>query len=288
MILDGKKLAEKIKSRLIGELEKTGLHPGLASILVGDDPASALYIKIKEREARLIGIHFKKHHFKNVSESRSKKQEVRIIKLIKQLNRDPKIHGILVQLPLPKGFDTQKIINAIDPAKDVDGFHPENVKLLISGKPRFISPPHAAIIALLNEARRIKNKELRIKDQGAVIIANSRTFAEPLKILLEKKGLKTDFYVRARTPNIKKADIIVVARGKPKFITAKMIKRGAIVIDVGTNRRRGKLVGDVDFEPVARIASAITPVPGGVGPMTVAMLLKNTVIAAKKIKSLSY
>lgn len=300
MILDGKKLAEKIKSRLTREIKKTSLRPGLASILVGDDPASALYISIKEREAKKIGIHFKKFYLPRLNpppfqwggQRRGSilNFQLRIINLIKKLNNNQKIHGILVQLPLPKGLDAQKIINTIDPTKDVDGFHPENVKLLRQGRPNFVSPPHAAILALITEAQRVKMLKLsfglrprqKLSFEKAVILANSKTFAEPLKILLEKNGIKTDFYVRARTPNIKKVGIIIVAKGRPKFITARMIKRGAIVIDVGTNRIRGKLVGDVDFEPVARIASVITPVPGGVGPMTVAMLLKNTVMAAKR------
>lgn len=304
MILDGKKLAEKIKSRLIREIKKAGLRPGLASILVGDDPASVLYISIKEREAKRVGIHFKRFHLPhprttsaelcwtplNPPTQRGGGQrrwsianlQLKILKLIDRLNRNSKIHGILVQLPLPKGFNTQKIINAIDPRKDVDGFHPENVKLLKNGKPRFVSPPHAAILALIKAALRISNIKYQISELRAAIVANSKTFAEPLKILLEKNDIKTDFYVRARTPNMKKANIIIIAKGKPKYITARMIKRGTIVIDVGTNRLRGKLVGDVDFLPVARKAGAITPVPGGVGPMTVAMLLKNTVRATQK------
>lgn len=291
MVLNGKKLAEKIKSRLAREIKKTGLRPGLASILVGNNPASALYISIKEREAKRIGIYFKKFHLKNIEKVKSKnprartssvrsRQELKVIKLVSRLNHDSKIHGILVQLPLPKGLDAQKIINAIDPRKDVDGFHPENVKLLKIGKPRFVSPPHGAIIELLKEAQRIMNYELRIKDLNAVILANSKTFAEPLKILLEKNGIKTQIIYNLQLT--KQADIIIVAKGKPKFVAANMIKRGAIVIDVGTSRVNNKLVGDVDFLPVAQKAGAITPVPGGVGPVTVAMLLKNTVTAARK------
>lgn len=306
MILDGRQLAEKIKKEIAREIKKTGLRPGLASILVGDNPASVLYISIKERAAKEIGVYFRKYHFENINEYRISNIEYRLLQLIKKLNIDPKIHGILVQLPLPIGFDTDKIIHAIDPKKDVDGFHPANAKLLEQGKPRFISPPHGAIIALLNEALKLSRRNLNNRKTGfrlkATIVANSKTFAEPLKILLERKGIKTQiFYNKLQATNpgraedsrqgrnyklqaLRKTDIIIVAKGKPKLITADMIKKGVIVIDVGTNRVGGKLVGDVDFASISKKAAWITPVPGGVGPMTVAMLLKNVFLAAKRAK----
>ncbi len=299
MILDGKKLALKIKTGLNRQIQKTGLRPGLASILVGNNPAPALYISIKEREAKLIGIYFLKFQISPLDSTQNgdftprlnsergfqNKVEIKIINIIKRLNRNPKIHGILVQLPLPKGFNTQKIINTIDPRKDVDGFHPENVRLLMNGKPRFISPPHGAILVLIKVAWNVKHEA----GSKAVVFANSKIFAEPLKQLLEKRGIKTQILYNKKITNYglraaKKADIIITAKGKPRFITTHMVKRGAIVIDVGTNRFKDKLVGDVDFESVASRASAITPVPGGVGPMTVAMLLKNTVISANRSK----
>ncbi len=280
-VLDGKKLAEKLKLRLGSDIKKSGLRPGLASILVGGDPASALYISIKERAAREVGIYFKKYYFansKNHKKSKIKNLELRIIKTIKQLNSDKKIHGILVQLPLPKSFDTNKIISTIDPKKDVDGFHPENIGLIKSGKPRFISPPHGAILALIEKSG--------IKKASALIIANSETFAEPLKWLLDGVGFNTRIIYNRLSSKIKKADLIVVARGKAKLITAPMVKNSAVLIDVGTNRVNGKLVGDIDFGPVSKKASFITPVPGGVGPMSVAMLLKNVFLSAKQFSDL--
>lgn len=272
-IIDGKAIAEEIKHEVRREIVKKKLTPGLAVILVGDDPASHLYVKLKKKSCEQVGIEFHRYF---CSSSTSEKE---VIEAIDFLNKDPKINAILVQLPLPKGLDENKIIQSIDPAKDVDGFHPENLKKLLKGRPDVIPGLAQGIIKLIESTKE------ELENKKTVIISNSRIFSKPLEKLLEDKKIKVESYLSKEknlSAKISQADILIVAVGKKNFIKAKMVKEGCIVIDVGTNRVKDKVFGDVDFKNVFKKAAWITPVPGGVGPMTIAMLLKNTLELAKK------
>ena len=275
-IIDGKRIAKKIKAELKNEvlnLKKKGVIPELAVILVGENPSSKIYVKNKEKACQEIGIISKVYTFgKNVVQKD-------ILSLIFRLNRDKKINGILVQLPLPKGFDTEKIISAIDPKKDVDCFHPENIGRLFLGFPRFFPCTPSGIVEILSKSN------LKIAGKDMTIVGRSNIVGKPLSIMATNADA-TVTLVHSKTKKLKekclRADILVSATGKIGLIKANMVKMGAIVIDVGINyNKNGKLTGDVDFERVKRKAIAITPVPGGVGPMTIAMLLKNTIKAAK-------
>lgn len=291
-IIDGKSLAQKIRSEIKKEIAKFGTKPGLAVILVGRDPASHLYVGLKEKAAAEVGIHFEKYLFF------AAEPEEKIIKKIQELNNNPDIHGILVQLPLPPHFNESKIIVTIDPKKDVDGFHPANIEKLLRNKPTIVPPVISGILKLLEATgEEIVNKKI-------AILANSETFAKPLAKVLENFLIRKNqrrFIAMATnlrqhqnqititispidpTPFTRDADIIITALGRPKFLTGEMIKEGAILIDVGTTRLEDStIVGDVDFESVSQKASWLTPVPGGVGPMTVAMLLKNVLESAKQ------
>lgn len=265
-LIDGRALAAKIRSTLNSQLSTLGSRPGLGVILVGNDPASHLYIKLKKQACADAGIYFEKKIF---SESASPEE---INKTIQQFNNRNDIHGILVQLPLPTGFDTDEIIKTIDPKKDVDGFHPENLKLLKIGKPRIIPPVAAGIMKL------IESTGVKLKNKKATLLVNSDKFAIPLRYLLEEKGVLTKTLIpnsKFLIPDLKNYDIIIIALGRPNFLKSDMVKDGAIIIDVGTTKVGEKIIGDADFESFAERDVWITPVPGGVGPMTVAMLLQN-------------
>ena len=285
-IIRGSEVAKEIREELkqeVAELkEKHNLTPGLVTILVGEDPASVSYVTAKQRTAHELGFH-------SIQDNQpADMAEDGLLKLVDQYNSDPKIHGILVQLPLPKHIDEGKVLCAIDPRKDVDGFHPVNVGKLMIGEPDYLPCTPAGIQQLLIRSG------TKIEGSDVVVVGRSNIVGKPIaNILLQKKeGANATVTVcHTRTKDMasytRKADILIVAAGKPKAITADMLKEGAVVIDVGVNRigktPEGKaiLCGDVDFEDVKEKASAITPVPGGVGPMTITMLMMNTVKAAK-------
>ncbi|PKL72073.1 bifunctional methylenetetrahydrofolate dehydrogenase/methenyltetrahydrofolate cyclohydrolase [Candidatus Kuenenbacteria bacterium HGW-Kuenenbacteria-1] len=269
-ILKGNKIAKKIKKELKQKIAKLKIKPGLAIILVGQNKASNVYVKIKEKACKEIGIYFELFTFKK--EKTILVLEKKIITLIKNLNKRLDIHGILVQLPLPAELNTNKIIKTINPKKDVDGFHPQNIKNKI-----IISPVFKAIIEFL---KIIPTSNL--KQKKVLIIAKNKIFTEPLKFLLKKLKLNIAIYFYSKNYKIQElkkisqqADILIIAIGKPKFITADMVKKDAVVIDIGYNLIKNKSVGDVDFENVFKKIRFITPVPGGIGPLTVAFLLEN-------------
>ena len=273
-ILDGKALAGRIKEELRCKCGRLARAPQLAVVLVGDDPASAIYVRNKERDCRECGIDCRDHRL-----PADTTQEA-LLALIRELNRDDTVDGILVQLPLPGHLDGAQVLRAIDPDKDVDAFHPENVGRLLLGLPRYLPCTPAGILALL--------REYAIDPAGkhCVVVGRSNIVGKPMALLLlQKHG--TVAICHSRTKNLaevcRSADILVAAVGKVNLITADMVKPSAVVIDVAMNRNEnGKLCGDVDYPAVEAIASAITPVPGGVGPMTRAMLMKNTLLAAQK------
>lgn len=281
-ILDGKALAAKIRDEIASEARKLAVRPGLAVVLVGNDPASDVYVRGKEKAAHEAG-------FKSVLDRRDagiSQQE--LLKIVHAYNADPTIHGYLVQLPLPSHIDSDVIVRAIDPKKDVDGFHPENQGLLLRGTPRFVPATPKGVVEILMRSG------LSPAGKRVVIVGRSTIVGRPLAAALLAKGAAGDATVtiaHSRTKDLaavcREADILVAAIGQPRFITRDMVKPGAIVIDVGINRVDGKLVGDVDFENVKEVASWITPVPGGAGPMTIAMLLQNTLEAARQAQTLS-
>lgn len=271
--IDGKYLSENILREIYQEIKKNQLQLSLAAILVGDDPASRLYVNLKKKACEQCGIMFNNYY---LSASATEQQ---VIDAIEFLNQDPAITGILVQLPLPKKFNESKIMATIKPEKDVDGFHPFNLACLEQGAPTII-PGLALGIMIM-----IKSTGVNLEGKNAVIVCNSPIFSLPLKYLLAEEKI-TAYDYRPQNKNLlnelKTADIIIVAVGKEKFIAKEMIKPGAIIIDVGINKTKsGETVGDVDPE-CAETAGFISPVPGGVGPMTVAMLLWNLILLAKK------
>ena len=277
-IIDGKALAQTIREGIAEEvrlLEKdTGIKPGLAAVLVGDDPASAVYVKNKRIACEKAGLYPQEHLL-----PASTTQDA-LLKLIHQLNVDSRIHGILVQLPLPPGIDSQAILQAVSPEKDVDGFHPVNVGRLVAGDPVFIPCTPKGVIQMIDSTGQ------DIAGKRAVVIGRSNIVGKPVAMLLLHRHA-TVTICHSRTKDlpgvVREADILIAAIGKPLFVTPDMVKEGAIVIDVGINRLAdGKLVGDVDIERVKERAGWITPVPGGVGPMTIAMLLHNTLESAKR------
>jgi len=285
-IISGTEVAKQIREELkqeIAELKaKHNLTPGLATILVGEDPASQVYVGAKEKTSLALGIYSERHDLP------ADTSEEELLALIDKLNKDPKIHGILVQLPLPKHINETKVLYAVDPKKDVDGFHPVNVGKLMIGEPDYLPcTPHGIQQLLIRSGVKIDGAEV-------VIVGRSNIVGKPIaNILLQKKAganaTVTVCHTRTRDISLhtRRADILIVAAGRPKAITADMVKEGVVVIDVGVNRigktAEGKdiLVGDVDFDSVKEKAKAITPVPGGVGPMTITMLMLNTVRAAK-------
>lgn len=278
-IIDGKVLAQQVRERLAKEsaelLAKTGIKPGLATILVGDDPASHLYVKNKQKASEAAGIHIDDHKLPATT------TQADLLALIEKTNADAKIHGILVQLPLPKHIDSKAILDAVSPHKDADGFHPYNFGRLVEGHPVFEACTPKGVIKM------IESTGVSIEGKRAVVVGRSNIVGKPLALmLLQRHATVTICHSKTRDlPAVcREAELLLVAIGKPKFVTADMVRDGAVVIDVGTNRLPdGKLVGDVDYGPVSEKASWISPVPGGVGPMTIAMLLDNTVESAKKI-----
>ncbi len=285
-IISGTEIAKQIREELkqeVAELkEKHNLVPGLATVLVGEDPASQSYIGGKEKASLALGIYSERHDLPVET------TQEELLALVNKLNKDPKIHGILVQLPLPKHINETKVLYAIDPKKDVDGFHPVNVGKLMIGEPDYLPcTPHGIQQLLIRSGTKIEGAEV-------VVVGRSNIVGKPIaNILLQKKeGANATVTVchtgtRDISFHTRRADILIVAAGRPKAITADMVKEGVVVIDVGVNRigktPEGKaiLVGDVDFDAVKEKAKAITPVPGGVGPMTITMLMMNTIRAAK-------
>lgn len=283
-LIDGIAVSRQIQDRLVSEIAEfkssTGVTPGLEVLLIGDDPASAVYVRSKNRTALKLGMNSRTI----VLPASVSREEV--LDHIANLNSSVTTHGILVQLPLPKHLDVDEVIDAVSPLKDVDGLHPVNAGMLALGRPRFVPCTPAGIVELIR-AQRIKTVGRHI-----VVVGRSNLVGRPIATLLSMKGEYADATVtmcHSRSSDLpaitRLADILIVAAGKRRMITADMVKPGAIVIDVGIHRldesEGGGLCGDVDFESVARIAEAITPVPGGVGPMTITMLMQNTLLAAR-------
>lgn len=276
-IIDGKAIAEqvieKVKHR-VTKLQQQGITPGLTVVLVGEDAASQTYVGSKERTSKRLGMH------STVIQKPSSISEQELLEIIQELNAAPDVHGILVQLPLPKHIDENKVLQSIDPQKDVDGFHPLNVGKLLLDQQGFIPCTPFGIIQLLDYAG------ISIEGKHAVIVGRSNIVGKPMgQLLLNRHATVT--YTHSRTPNLKdfttQADILIVATGQPSMITGGHIKPGAAVIDVGIHRDSdGRLSGDVAFDSAKDVAGAITPVPGGVGPMTIAMLMENTCLSAER------
>ena len=282
-IIDGKAIAAEVRRSVAAEVEQmkreVGITPGLAVVLVGEDPASQVYVRNKARQTTEAGMRSFEHRLP------ASTSEADLLSLIDELNRSKDVHGILVQLPLPPQIDTRKVIEAIDPAKDVDGFHPINVGRLSTGEPSLVPCTPAGCIILAKSVR----PELRGLD--AVVIGRSNIVGKPVaQLLLREDCTVTIAHSRTRDlPAVtRRADLVVAAVGRPEMVRGDWIKPGAIVIDVGINRvdrpdGKSRLVGDVAYDEAAQVAGAITPVPGGVGPMTIACLLKNTVEAAREL-----
>ncbi|HUP77972.1 MAG TPA: tetrahydrofolate dehydrogenase/cyclohydrolase catalytic domain-containing protein [Pirellula sp.] len=283
-ILDGKSIALQIRKEIAIEVAalvaQRGIQPCLAAVLVGDDPASQVYVRNKEIACEKAGIRSRLYRLPSGTTT------TELLDLLSLLNNDAKIHGILVQLPLPKQIDERQVLDAVLPAKDVDAFAPENVGLISQGRPRFLPCTPHGVMQLLGRC------EIETIGKEVVVVGRSDIVGKPLaSMFLQKSGPygpsnanATVTCCHSRSSNLQKitqrAEILVVAIGRPNFITSEMVRPGAIVIDVGINRRGDKIVGDVDFESVSQIAGAVTPVPGGVGPLTIAMLLRNTLVAA--------
>lgn len=272
-VIDGKALAARVRERVAAEVAEMSSPPGLATILVGEDPASAVYVRMKREDSGEVGIE-SFHH-----EPPGDVPQAELMELIRSLNADQRVHGILLQLPLPDHLDQDELIGAIHPAKDVDGLTPVNAGLLAQGHPEAIAPcTPTGVMELLVEA------EVELEGARAVVIGRSILVGKPLaSLLLAANATVTHCHSRTRdlAAVCRSADVLVAAAGSPGLVTGEMVGEGAAVIDVGTNRVDGALVGDVDFEAASEHAAAITPVPGGVGPMTRAMLLVNTVAAAR-------
>jgi len=276
-IIDGKSIAAKIREEITAEtrlLALKGITPGLAVVLVGEDPASKVYVSMKEKACNDVGI------FSDEYKLPAETSETDLLALISKLNDDPRIHGILVQLPIPKHIDSDKILESISPAKDVDGFHPYNVGRLVVGKPLFQPcTPYGVMRMLQEEGVDLAGKEV-------VVVGRSNIVGKPVALMcLQQNATVTICHSRTKdlAAKVRMADIVIAAVGQPEMIKGEWIKEGAIVIDVGVNRvGEKKLVGDVEYAEAGKRASAITPVPGGVGPMTITMLLYNTVESAKR------
>jgi methylenetetrahydrofolate dehydrogenase (NADP+)/methenyltetrahydrofolate cyclohydrolase len=281
ILLDGKQLAQTMQTEIAAqtaELQRTrGLRPGLAAVLVGDNPASQIYVRNKRRACDKVGIVSFLHELPgNISQTD-------LLALIKRLNTDPAVHGILVQLPLPPHLDEAAVVDAVSPLKDVDGFSPQSLGLLAAGRPRFLACTPNGILQLL-----LRNN-IPVAGAHVVVLGRSNIVGKPLALILMQKGVDATVTVcHSRSKNLpdltRSADIVVAAVGKAHFLRADMVRPGAVVVDVGIHRLPdGTLAGDVDFAAVRQVASAITPVPGGVGPMTITMLLHNTLQAARSI-----
>src|SRR2546429_9911175 len=288
-LIDGRSIAEKVYvdlRREIADLKSKGVTPGIAVVLVGDNPASRTYVRSKDKMSRELGLHSIK------LELPASTTQSELLERVEELNRDPKVHGILVQSPPPKQIDEAAIVRALDPRKDVDGFHPLNVaKLALDDDTGFVPCTPLGCLRLLRETG------VALSGVNVVVLGRSMIVGKPMALLLMRKGIDaTVTVIHSRTRNIpeicRRADVIIAAIGRPHFVKTEFVREGATVIDVGINRvedagsERGyKLVGDVDFESVSKLAGAITPVPGGVGPMTIAMLMSNTIKACRQITS---
>lgn len=284
-VLDGKAIADQIQSELAEEMasfiQDSGFVPCLAAVLVGEDAASQVYVRNKRRACQRVGIDSKLHQLPDDT------SEEQLLELIARLNKDHTIHGILVQLPLPDGISTVRVLDAVHPLKDVDAFHPENVGRISQGRPRFLPCTPHGIQQLLSRS------DIPVAGKHAVVVGRSDIVGKPLAMLLAQRDSTrgpeaanaTVTICHSRTADLptvtRTADILVAAIGRAGFITAEMVKPGAVVIDVGINRSEEGLVGDVDFSAVSEVAGALTPVPGGVGPLTVTMLMYNTLEAAR-------
>ena len=277
MRIDGKAIAAALRGEIaaeVTELKKKGITPGLAVILVGDDPASQTYVRNKQKACEEVGFHGEQINLPATT------TQAELLAVVEELNARSDIHGILCQLPLPRGLDDSLVIAAIDPKKDVDAFHAENVGHIMIGDQHFLPCTPAGVMELIHRSG------IAVEGKHCVVIGRSNIVGKPMAmLLLQENGTVT--ICHSRTQNLadvcRQADILVAAVGRAKFVTAAMVKPGATVIDVGINRdENGKLCGDVDFDAVEPVAGAITPVPGGVGPMTIALLMKNTLTAAKQ------
>ena len=274
-IIDGKSIAKELRESLaprVAALKEQGITPGLTVIVVGDDPASAIYVRNKERACVKLGMNSQVLRFP------AETTQEEILNTVRLLNQDDSVHGILVQLPLPRHIDEQAVLRAIDPDKDVDGFHAMNAGRLMNGEPGFVACTPKGVMRLLEVSG------VELDGKNAVVVGRSNIVGKPMALLLLQKNC-TVTIAHSHTKDLaavtRSADILVVAVGRAGFITGDMIKPGAAVMDVGINRVDGKVVGDVDFESAKEVASCITPVPGGIGAMTIAMLMENTVEAAE-------
>ncbi len=279
-LIDGKAIAASIRERLAVDVaaftQATGVTPQLVAVLVGDDAASQVYVRNKEQACRKIGMASDVHRLPTST------TQAELLELVGRLNADLTVHGILVQLPLPKHIHETTVLDAVHPLKDVDCFHPQNVGLMVQNRPRFLPCTPHGVQVLLRESGTV------VDGAHVVVLGRSEIVGKPVAMLLLQKGETANATVtvcHSRTKNLadvtRSADILIAAIGKPEFVTADMVKPGVVVIDVGINRRDNALVGDVAFASVSEVAAAITPVPGGVGPMTIAMLLENTLTAAR-------
>lgn len=274
-IIDGKSIAKELRASLaprVAALKEQGITPGLTVIVVGDDPASAIYVRNKERACVKLGMNSQVLRFP------AETTQEEILNTVRLLNQDDSVHGILVQLPLPRHIDEQAVLRAIDPDKDVDGFHAMNAGRLMNGEPGFVACTPKGVMRLLEVSG------VELDGKNAVVVGRSNIVGKPMALLLLQKNCTVTIahsHTKDLTAVTRSADILVVAVGRAGFITGDMIKPGAAVTDVGINRVDGKVVGDVDFESAKEVASCITPVPGGVGAMTIAMLMENTVEAAE-------
>jgi methylenetetrahydrofolate dehydrogenase (NADP+) / methenyltetrahydrofolate cyclohydrolase len=280
-LLDGKGLAQTMQAEIaVGVAEfvrRTSIRPGLATVLVGDNPASQTYVRNKRRACEKAGM------ASSVHDLPAPIGQADLLALLGRLNADPTVHGILVQLPLPSHIDEAAVVDAVSPLKDVDGFGPESLGLLTAGRPRYLACTPHGILQLL------RRNNVQLAGRQVTIVGRSNIVGKPLALMLVQKGIDATVTVcHSRTSDVgavtRQADIVVMAIGSPQYLKANMVRPGAVVVDVGTNRLTdGRLVGDVDFETVKEVASALTPVPGGVGPMTITMLLFNTLEAAKRL-----
>ncbi len=283
-VLDGKRIAKEIqaeiKQRVATFVETHHFAPALAAVLVGDDPASQVYVRNKERACERAGIKSQLHRMPADSTTDE------VLEKVRQLNEDPEVSGILVQLPLPREVDTQVVLDAVSPLKDVDAFHPRNVGLISQGRPQFLPCTPHGIVQML------KRYQIHTQGKNVVIVGRSDIVGKPMALMLANRDIglgpemanATVTICHSQTSDLgavtQQADILIAAIGQPKFITGDMVKLGAVVVDVGINRTDDGLVGDVDYNDVVPVASYVTPVPGGVGPLTVTMLLENTLSAA--------
>ena len=281
-LLDGKSLARQIQAEIAEEvadfIQNNGVIPCLAAVLVGDNPASEVYVRNKRQACERTGIESQLHRLPDDT------PQEELLKLVTRLNKDQAVHGILVQLPLPAAIDPVRILHSVAPQKDVDAFHPENVGRIVQGRPRFLPCTPHGVQQLL-----VRN-DIPIAGRHVVVVGRSDIVGKPMANMLLQRGPSADATVtvcHSRTPNLaeitRQAEILIVAIGRARFITADMVRPGAVVIDVGMNRTEQGLAGDVDFDGVREVASYITPVPGGVGPLTVTMLLHNTLAAAREL-----